>query len=60
MNYQSREYRVKRDKVLRRGAEITDRLKAIHSLQQRTGNKKLFEGQRSKLMKELSEVRKGL
>lgn len=37
---------------------ITDRLKAINSLQQRTGNKKLFEGQRSKLMKELSQIRR--
>lgn len=58
MNYQSREDRARREKVARRGAEITDRLKAIHSLQQRTGNKKMFEGQRSKLMKELSQIRR--
>ncbi|MCE5222056.1 MAG: hypothetical protein LLF98_12590 [Clostridium sp.] len=48
-----------RAEVVRCGT-IVDRLKAINSLQQRTGNKKLFESQREKLMKELSEVRKGL
>ncbi|RII32131.1 hypothetical protein D2A34_24745 [Clostridium chromiireducens] len=37
---------------------ITDKLKAIRNLQQRTGNKKLFEGQREKLMKELSQIRR--
>ena len=58
MDYQDRTDRANREKVVRRGGEITDRLRAIHGLQQRTGNKKLFEGQRSKLMKELSQIRK--
>lgn len=60
MDYQNRADRAKREKVVKRGGEITDRLKAINSLQKRTGNKKLFDGQREKLMKELSEVRREL
>lgn len=59
MKYYGRTYGNNRAEVVRCGA-IVDRLKAINDLQQRTGNKELFQAQRSKLMNELSEVRKGL
>lgn len=60
MDYQNRADRAKREKVVRRGAEISSRLQAIGNMQKRTKNKGLFQEQRDKMRKELLEVRKGL
>jgi len=60
MDYQNREDRSRREKVVRRGTEITGRLKAISNLQKRSSDKGLFQEQRDKMRKELLEVRKGL
>lgn len=60
MDYQNREDRARREKVVKRGAEISNRLQAIGSMQKRTKNKGLFQEQRDKMRKELLEVRKGL
>ncbi|OOM75468.1 hypothetical protein CLPUN_32790 [Clostridium puniceum] len=60
MDYQNREDRAKRDKVVRRGAEISGRLQAIGNIEKRAKNKGLFQEQRDKMRKELLEVRKGL
>lgn len=60
MDYQNRADRARREKVVKRGAEISGRLQAIGNMQKRTKNKGLFQDQRDKMRKELSEVRREL
>jgi hypothetical protein len=60
MDYQNREDRAKREKVVRRGTEISSRLQAIDNMQKRTKNKGLFQEQRDKMRKELSQIRREL
>lgn len=60
MFHQDQEKRAERKKVVRRGTEISSRLQAIGNMQKRTKNAVLFQEQRDKLRKELSEVRKEL
>ncbi|AQS04176.1 hypothetical protein [Clostridium beijerinckii] len=60
MDYQNRADRARREKVIKRGAEISSRLQAIGNIQKRTKNKDLFQDQRDKMRKELLEARKEL
>lgn len=51
MDYQNRADRARREKVIKRGAEISSRLQAIGNIQKRTKNKDLFQDQRDKMRK---------
>lgn len=52
MDYQNRE------KVVKRGVEISSRLQAIGNMEKRTKNKELFKNQRDELRKEMLKLRK--